>query len=58
MAVTAYAVPETLTPAYDTYPFSLQAFFRLRIPSGSTGRMWNMLMARPMHVMPVGAATN
>jgi hypothetical protein len=47
-ALTIYAVPDALRPAYGRRPVSFQLFFRLRPPAGSAGRMWNMRMAQPM----------
>jgi hypothetical protein len=47
-AVTFYAVPEALKPTHGDHPVSFQVFFRLRVPSGPMGRMWNMRMAQPM----------
>ncbi|HKW00012.1 MAG TPA: hypothetical protein VJN96_09305 [Vicinamibacterales bacterium] len=44
--VTFYGVPEDLRPTYGDHPISFQAFFRLRLPSGSMGRMWNMRMSQ------------
>lgn len=46
--VTLYGVPPALRPAYGPHPVSFHAFFRLRPPAGSTGRMWNMRMSQPM----------
>jgi hypothetical protein len=46
--VTFYGVPTSLQPAYGAHPVSLHAFFRLRPPAGSMGRMWNMRMSQPM----------
>jgi hypothetical protein len=52
-AVTFYAVPDVLAPAYGSHPVSFQIYFRLRPPAGKMGRMWNMRMSQPMagHVM-------
>jgi len=52
--VTFYRVPTSLQPMYSTHPISFHAFFRLRLPAGSMGRMWNMRMSQPMagHQMP------
>jgi hypothetical protein len=44
--VTLYGVPEVLEPTHGKSPVSFQAFFRLRLPSGSMGRMWNMRMSQ------------
>jgi hypothetical protein len=53
--ITFYGVPETLRPMYSTHPISFHAFFRLRPPAGSMGRMWNMRMSQPMagHNVPM-----
>ena len=52
--VTFYGVPSTLQPMYSAHPVSFHVFFRLRLPAGSMGRMWNMRMSQPMagHQMP------
>jgi len=52
--VTFYRVPTSLQPMYSTHPISFHGFFRLRLPAGSMGRMWNMRMSQPMagHQMP------
>ncbi len=47
-AVTFYAVPDALTPAYGSHPVSFQIYFRIRPPAGTMGRMWNMRMSQPM----------
>jgi hypothetical protein len=47
-AMTFYAVPNPLKPAYSKQPVSFQVLFRLRPSSGSMGRMWNMRMSQPM----------
>ena len=48
-AVTFYAVPDLLKPAYGAHPVSFQLFFRLRPPATEgMGRMWNMRMSQPM----------
>jgi hypothetical protein len=46
--VTVYAVPSSLQPTHGDHPISFQLFFRLRPPSGTMGRMWNMRMGRTM----------
>jgi hypothetical protein len=46
--VTFFVIPSVLQAAYGNHPVSLQIFYQLRLPTGSMGRMWNMLMARPM----------
>lgn len=43
--ITFYRVPETLTATHGSHPVSFQLFFRLRLPTGSAGRMWNMRMS-------------
>ena len=52
--ITFYRVPEALRPMYSVHPVSFHVFFRLRLPAGSMGRMWNMRMSQPMagHQMP------
>ena len=47
-AVTLYAVPDALRPAYGDHPVSVQVYFRIRPPMGKMGRMWNMRMSQPM----------
>ena len=47
-AVTVYAVPERLTTTHGEQPVSFQLFFRLRLPTGGSGRMWNMRMSQPI----------
>jgi hypothetical protein len=44
--VTFYGVPDVLKVTHGERPVSFQAFFRLRLPSGSMGRMWNMRMSQ------------
>ncbi len=46
--VTFYGVPTSLQSAYGKHPVSFHVFFRLRLPPGSMGRMWNMRMSQPM----------
>ena len=46
--VTACAVPEPLKVTHGRHPVSFQVYFRLRVPAGPMGRMWNMRMAQPM----------
>lgn len=48
--VTFYAVPNVLEGSYSNHPISAQVFFRLRLPTGHMGRMWNMRMSR-IHTM-------
>lgn len=52
--VSVYGVPAALRPAYSAHPVSFHVFFRLKLPAGSMGRMWNMRMSQPMagHQMP------
>jgi hypothetical protein len=58
--VTFHGVPEPLTGTHGDRPVAFQLFFRLRLPSGSMGRMWNMRMSQGHklemdhsgHVMP------
>ena len=45
-SVMFYGVPEVLQPTHGAHPVSFQAFFRLRLPSGKSGRMWNMRMSQ------------
>jgi hypothetical protein len=47
-ALTVYAVPDALRPAYGNHPASFQVYFRIRPPEGKMGRMWNMRMSQPM----------
>ena len=47
-ALTVYAVPDALKPAYGNHPASFQVYFRIRPPEGKMGRMWNMRMSQPM----------
>ena len=44
--VTFYGVPKSLESAYENHPVSFQMFFRLRLPTGNMGRMWNMRMSQ------------
>ena len=46
--VSFYGVPQALQPIYSRHPLSFHAFFRLRLPAGPMGRMWNMRMSQPM----------
>jgi hypothetical protein len=41
-----YQVPQVLRATHGTRPVSFQLFFRLRLPAGPMGRMWNMVMSR------------
>ena len=50
---TFYHVPEALRPTHGTHPVSYQLYFRLRLPSGNMGRMWNMVMSQG-HKMRAG----
>ena len=43
---TFYRVPELLRATHGARPISYQIFFRLRLPAGDMGRMWNMVMSR------------
>ena len=43
---TFYGVPDDLQATHGKHPVSFQAFFRLRLPSGRMGRMWNMRMSQ------------
>lgn len=43
---TLYGVPEPLWLTHGDHPASFQVFFRLRLASGSMGRMWNMRMSQ------------
>lgn len=43
---TFYRVPPDLRPTHGHRPVSAQVFFRLRLPTGPMGRMWNMVMSR------------
>jgi hypothetical protein len=44
--LTFYGVPDPLRMTYGDRPVSFQVFFRLRLPSGDMGRMWNMRMSQ------------
>lgn len=44
--LTFYGVPEPLKATHGAHPVSFQAFFRLRLPAGTMGRMWNMRMSQ------------
>jgi hypothetical protein len=44
--LTFYGVPDPLRITHGEHPVSFQAFFRLRLPSGNMGRMWNMRMSQ------------
>jgi hypothetical protein len=43
---TFYGVPEVLRATHGERPVSFQVFFRLRLPAGDMGRMWNMRMSQ------------
>ncbi len=51
--LTAYRVPEVLRTTHGEHPVSFQMFFRMRLPAGSMGRMWNMRMSEG-HKMEMG----
>jgi len=40
--------PAVLKSTHGSHPVSWQVFFRLRLPAGAMGRMWNMRMSEPM----------
>lgn len=42
--IALYGVPHGLESAYGSFPVSAQVFFRLRLPSGPMGRMWDHRM--------------
>jgi hypothetical protein len=44
--VSFYGVPDILEPTHGSSPVSFQVFFRLRLPTGGMGRMWNMRMSQ------------
>lgn len=44
--VVFHVTPEALTATHGDAPVSWQAFLRLRLPTGTMGRMWNMRMSR------------
>ena len=44
--VSFYGVPDILKPTHGSGPVSFQVFFRLRLPTGAMGRMWNMRMSQ------------
>jgi hypothetical protein len=44
--VTFYGVPDPLKVTHGDRPVSFQVFFRLRLPTGTFGRMWNMRMSQ------------
>ena len=58
--LTFYGVPTPLEASHGGHPVSFQAFLRVRLPSGHTGRMWNARMSQGHtmsashagHVMP------
>jgi hypothetical protein len=43
---TFHRVPLDLRSTHGHRPVSAQVFFRLRLPTGPMGRMWNMVMSR------------
>jgi hypothetical protein len=47
--VVFHVTPEVLKAAYGDYPVSFQVFLRLRLPTGGSPRMWNMVMSRGGH---------
>ena len=53
--VSFYRVPELLKETHGRRPVSFLVFLRLRLPTGSMGRMWNMRMSQG-HVMASGHA--
>jgi hypothetical protein len=44
--VTLYKVPGPLQVTHGKRPVSFQVFLRVRLPTGSMGRMWNMRMSQ------------
>jgi len=50
--VSFYGVPDILTATHGSGPVSFQVFFRLRLPTGSMGRMWNMRMSQAPRMNP------
>jgi hypothetical protein len=44
--VSFYGVPDVLEATHGSRPVSFQVFFRLRLPTGAMGRMWNMRMSQ------------
>lgn len=44
--VTFYRVPAELRETHGNRPVSFQVFFRLRLPTGPMGRMWNTVMSQ------------
>ena len=52
--VTFYGVPSVLREAYSDHPVSYQVFFRLRLPGGPMGRMWNMVMSQGHNMIGAG----
>jgi hypothetical protein len=45
--LTYYFEPEVLRPEYGGHPFGARVFLRLRLPTGSMGRMTNTWMTQP-----------
>lgn len=43
---TFYRVPDVLRATHGSRPVSYQVFFRVRLPAGNMGRMWNMVMSQ------------
>lgn len=43
-----HRAPAVLRESHGARPVSWQIFFRLRLPSGPMGRMWNMRMSQPL----------
>jgi hypothetical protein len=43
---TVYRVPGLLKATHGSSPVSFQVFFRLRLPTGGSSRMWNMRMSQ------------
>lgn len=54
---TFYRVPQILKATHGANPVSFQLFFRLRLPTGGSDRMWNMRMSR-VHQMTMDHQTS
>jgi hypothetical protein len=44
-----HVTPDVLQPTHGDFPVSWQAFLRVRFPTGTMGRMWNMRMSQAHH---------
>ena len=50
--VVFHVTPDVLSDTHGEFPVSWQAFLRLRLPTGTMGRMWNMRMSQAHRMAP------